>query len=481
MASIRPRRNKDGVITSYQIRVFKGYAPDGRELPKYTATFKPDPSKTEKQNQKALNKFAVDFERKCQLGIACDNRQSFAEYAEYVLRLKERSGIKHSTLVLYRSFMPLINQHIGHMKIGDIRPQHLNNFYEILCKKGIRRKQGRATAKKDIKALLKAKGYTIKAASEAAGIANNTLSTVCNGGTINEDKAQAVAELLGMPLNKLFTVKRDDSPFTNKTVLEYHRLISTILEQADKELLIPYNPARKATPPKVKQKAANYFQLDDVERIRDSLEQEPLKWRVLVHLLLISGARRGEICGLKWDVIDWKNNKIHICNNLLYTPDRGIYEESTKTEESDRFVTLPTETMALLKEYRKWYLQQARDYGDQWHDTGYLFFKEKTGSVGKPMHPDTVNSYLDSFSERYHLPHINPHAFRHTMASILYFNNVDSVSISKRLGHSKVSTTSDIYSHIIKEADSRSAECIADVILRKQTKVIDISENRKAE
>ncbi len=485
MASIRPRKNKDGVITSYQIRVFKGYAPDGKELPKYTATFKPDPKKTEKQNQKALNKFAVEFEEKCKRGLAGDTRQTFAEYAEYVLRLKERAGVKHSTLTIYRTFLPLINEHIGHLKITDIRPQQLNNFYEVLSKPGIRRKPGRAKAREDIKAILKEKGLTIKKAAELAGIANNTLSTVCNGGSINEDKAQAIASLLEMPLNKLFTVTKDNTPFSNKTILEYHRFISTVLDQADKELLIPYNPARKATPPKVKPHTANYFQIEEVEAIRDSLEKEPLKWRVLVHLLLISGARRGEICGLKWDVIDWKNNRIHICNNLLYAPDRGIYEESTKTEESDRFVTLPPETMALLKDYRKWYLLQMHNYGDQWNFTNYLFFQEKTGNVGKPMHPDTVNSYLDSFSERYKLPHINPHAFRHTMASILYFNNVDSVSISKRLGHSKVSTTSDIYSHIIKEADSRSAECIADVILRKNTKVINISEitekNKKAE
>jgi integrase len=57
-------------------------------------------------------------------------------------------------------------------------------------------------------------------------------------------------------------------------------------------------------------------------------------------------------------------------------------------------------------------------------------------------------------------------AFGHSHASILYFAGVDSVSISKRLGHSKVSTTSDIYSHIIKEADERSAECVAEAIYR---------------
>jgi integrase len=478
MANIRPRRNKDGVITSYQIRVFKGTAPDGTDLKPYTTSFKPDPNKTDRQNEKALNKFAVEFEEKCRLGLIADNRQTFAEYAEYVIGLKERAGVKHSTILNYRMFLPLINENIGHMKIADIRPQHLNNFYETLSKNGIRRKQGKATAKRDIKAMLKQRNLTVKKAAELAGIGNNTLSTVCNGGAIVESKAQAIADLLEMPVNKLFKVKHDNTPFSNKTILEYHRFISTVLEQADKELLIPYNPARKATPPKAKTHNANYFQIEDIERIRDCLEKEPIKWKTIVHLLLITGARRGEIAGLKWDIIDWDNNRIHICNNLLYAPDWGIYEESTKTVESDRFVALPVETMELLKEYRKWYLMQAKNYGDQWHNTNYLFFQERTGNIGKPMHPDTINGYLDSFSQRYNLPHINPHAFRHTMASVLYFNNIDSISISKRLGHSKVSTTTDIYSHIMKEADRNSAECIADVILRPHT--TDISE-RKAE
>lgn len=84
------------------------------------------------------------------------------------------------------------------------------------------------------------------------------------------------------------------------------------------------------------------------------------------------------------------------------------------------------------------------------------------------MRPDSITKWCADFSKRNGLPHINPHAFRHTMASILYFNGVDGISISSRLGHSKASTTSDIYSHIIKEADKQLAECIADVILRKK-------------
>lgn len=479
MANIRPRKNKDGVITSYQIRVFKGKDINGKQLEPYTASFKPDANRTEKQNAKALNEFAVEFEQKCKTGLVADDRQTFAQYAEYVINLKERSGVKHNTIVSYKSFLPRINAVIGHLKVNEIRPQHLNSLYEQLSRAGGRNRAERSTAKIDLKALIKKKKTHIKDVAIKAGIANTTVSAVCNGGTILKCKAELLANALDEPYKDLFNTFKDNTPLSNKTVLEHHRFISTVLAQADKELIILYNPAQKATPPKAKQKPANYFQIEDIERIRDSLELEPLKWKVLVHLLLISGARRGEIAGLKWEVVDFKNNCIHICNNLLYTPDVGIYEDSTKTEHSDRFVDLPIETMDLLREYRKWYLSEMRKYGDLWNNTNYLFFQEKVGNVGKPLHPDTINGYLDNFSKRYNLPHINPHAFRHTMASVLYFNHVDSISISHRLGHSKVSTTTDIYSHIMQEADRHSADCIADAILRPKT--IDISKDRKAE
>ena len=124
--------------------------------------------------------------------------------------------------------------------------------------------------------------------------------------------------------------------------------------------------------------------------------------------------------------------------------------------------------MEMLRAYRKWYIKTSTEFGSRWHNTGFLFFQDKSGNEGKPMHPDTVNQWLRSFAQRHGLGHINPHAFRHTMASVLCFSKVDPVSISRRLGHSRVSTTTDIYSHMLKEADEVSAEQLAEVMLRRK-------------
>lgn len=84
------------------------------------------------------------------------------------------------------------------------------------------------------------------------------------------------------------------------------------------------------------------------------------------------------------------------------------------------------------------------------------------------MSPDSITGWLNDFSTRHNLPHINPHAFRHTVASVLLANGTDIVTVSKQLGHASVITTGNIYSHIIEENEAKASECIADVLLRKK-------------
>ncbi len=160
MANIRPRKNKNGDIISYEIRVFKGRDENGKQLKPHVMTWKPLPNMTAKQVEKELNRQAVQFEEQCRQGYSLDNRQTFAEYAAYVIELKERSGMKHTTISRYRDMLPRINAGIGHIKLSDLRPQHLNNLYEQLAQSGIRANSKKAVCKVDLKAVLKALGIT---------------------------------------------------------------------------------------------------------------------------------------------------------------------------------------------------------------------------------------------------------------------------------------------------------------------------------
>jgi len=413
MANIQPRYSKNGKIISYSIRVHKGRDAQGRQLKPYSMTFEVPDGWSERKIQAELKTQTVLFEKQCKEGIVADNKQTFEEYARYVIDLKERTGIKHRTIVGYRALLPRIIPAIGHIKLCDLRPQHLNNFYEQLTKDGMNLRTG--------------------------------------------------------------------GKLSSKTILEYHSFIRAVLAQAEKEMLVLYNAASKATPPKAVHKEANFLDTDDIENILSWLKHEPLKWQTAMQLLIFTGCRRGEILGLKWDKVDFKNSAISIEINLLYTKQRGVFTDTTKTEASRRTIKIPRETMDLLKAYKKEYNTNRLLLGSYWHDSSFLFVQEN----GKPLHPDTLTYYCAKFRKKYNrvideknlelpkgkqikaLPRINPHAFRHSQASLLFFNGADAITISKRLGHAKVSTTTDIYSHIMQKADETASETLANLFLKK--------------
>ena len=463
MANIQERRDKSGKLISYSIRVHRGRGADGKQLKPWTATFEVSPTWTEKSARKKAEAFAATFEKECREGVTSDSRQKFSAYCDYVIDLKEQRGVKHSTIVRYKELTTRIYPAIGHIKLRELRADQLNSLYTELAKPGAVKGSARAISKIDLAALLKEKALTRATIAEQSGVSLRAVYDAIKGKTVSRDAAKGIAAVLGLAPDKAFTIQEESRTLSTKTVLEHHRLISTVLDQAEKEGLVPFNVASKATLPKAAHKEVNYFQPEQVAAIREALEVEPIKWKTLTHLLLITGARRGEILGLKWDKVDFDGNRIYICNNILYSSDVGIYEDTPKTERSKRFISLPAETMQLLRQYRAWQNEERLRLGEYYQYQGFVFSQGN----GKPMHPDSVTDWLNKFSKRHHLPHINPHAFRHTMASMLYFNGVDSVSISKRLGHAQVSTTANIYAHVVEEADKKNADILADIFLKK--------------
>ena len=152
-------------------------------------------------------------------------------------------------------------------------------------------------------------------------------------------------------------------------------------------MIVPYNAASKATPPKIVRKEVNYFQPDEIAAILGALESEPLKWRMITHLLIVTGCRRGEITGLKWEKIDWENRRIKIDTNLLYSKERGLYEDTTKAGNV-RYIPLADETLQLLHKFRAEQNRLRLINGDRWQDTGFVFTQDN----GLSMHPGSIGS-----------------------------------------------------------------------------------------
>lgn len=465
MATLEPRPNKDGILTAYRVRVAVGTDRLGQPIRK-SKTIKRPKGMTDRQFVKYAQQEAVAFEQEIDQGYQTNDRRTFSEYANYVIDLKERNElIKHSTVNLYRSLMQRIEPAIGHIRVTDLRPQHLNDFYRQLQQGGIRIDTGKAVAKVDLGRLLKRRNMTRTALAEAAQVSPTTVTAACRGEKIHSSKAQQITAVLGVNAGELFKFLSDTSPLAPKSILEYHRFIRAVLSQAEKEMIVTYNAAAKATPPKAKKHEADFFTVDELNAILDALETEPLKWRVLVHLFIVTGCRNGEVLGLRWSKVDWNKNQITIDTNLLYSPAREIYTDTTKTENT-RVLPLTAETMVLLKQLRSDQLEQRFKLGDSWEGDDFLF----TQANGRPMHPSSPRTWMENFAKRHNLSAIHPHAFRHSSSGLLLSQGVDIVTVSKRLGHTRTSTTTDIYSHLLQEANTHASEQIADVLLRNRKK-----------
>ncbi|MEA4895784.1 MAG: site-specific integrase [Oscillospiraceae bacterium] len=256
--------------------------------------------------------------------------------------------------------------------------------------------------------------------------------------------------------------KNTGDKLSSKTILEHLRLISAIYDVAIARGLVIMNPVKSIDKPKVIHKKANYFQPSELHEIHDALIDEPLKWKLMTLLLMYTGCRRAEIVGLSWKNVNFPANVININRTILYSSDKGIYESTTKTPESNRSLKLPSEAIELLNMQRELQLERKKALGDRWKNSDYVFTQED----GSPMHPDSITSWLSDFSKRHGLPHINPHAFRHTMASMLIYKGVDIANVSKYLGHSSIRTTLSTYTHIIDEYNaSKEKMIIGDIIM----------------
>lgn len=461
MASIKRLSGKNGV--SYKITVSCGTDHTGKQI-RHFKTWRPDPKMTDRQVEKALQKVALDFEREIELGYQVDRRQTFAQYADYVLQEMEREEKKHKTIYEYRQLTKRIYPAIGHMKLQEIRPQHLNAIYAQLAKE-VKQNADRSVAKKALVKVVEQRGLTRKKISELSGVSTSTISAACRGIEILRSKAEKIADGLELPYAELFETIANGTTLSNSTQLAYHRFIQAVLARAEKEMIIPYNPADKATPAKKPRSKPKYFQPEEVTRIIEALESEPLKWKAFVLLLIFTGCRKGEILGLKWSKVNFQERSIRIDLASLYTRDVGTYTNATKTE-NERTLILPVEIMTVLHDYRKSYLELQLANGDRWVGGDYVFVQDN----GKPMHPDSPAHWLSDFSKKHGLPHINAHALRHSAASLLIGNDVDIVTVSKQLGHKDVTTTENIYAHLLEKNRAKAPETIADVVLRNPKK-----------
>lgn len=257
--------------------------------------------------------------------------------------------------------------------------------------------------------------------------------------------------------------ERTFKPLSKKTILEHHRLISSMLHKAVYWQLIPFNPAERVQPPRASRVKRRFYDDEQCKILLsnlNSLSENEMKYKVAIILDVFTGVRLGELMGLEWNDIDFKNKEIIINKASQYLPEKGVYTKEPKTSSSYRNVSIPDSVIEMLQEYKKWYDSQKELCGEFWNDSDRLFVQDN----GKPMHPDTVSKWFGKFIRKIGLPVINFHGIRHTNATLLISQNVDVAVVAARLGHAQISTTFNFYVHPL-ASHNRSAGLVLQNLL----------------
>ena len=268
-------------------------------------------------------------------------------------------------------------------------------------------------------------------------------------------------------LSKEGANERTGKPLAPKTIRHNLSFISDVFSYAVRMGVVSDNPCSKVTLPKDHHDEKKIYTPEQVQRFLNLLNDEPLKYRTFFNLMIYSGFRRGEMLGLEWKDVDFEHNIISVRRTSNYTGKKGTYTDTTKTRKSQRTLKFPHEIMDMLKEYKDEQDMQALKCGDKWVETDRLYTKWN----GLPMQNGTPYFWLGEFCEKHDLPFYGLHSFRHLFASLLVNQGVDIVTVSGALGHSTVSTTSNIYCHMLEEAQAKVSEAVSSAL--------DFSGNKK--
>ena len=237
------------------------------------------------------------------------------------------------------------------------------------------------------------------------------------------------------------------------TVVKVYTVLRSLFKMAYLGDVIDRNPMDKVERPKprkdeIKASEPEAFTVDELRYIMRCLEKEPLKWRALVRLLIDTGIRRGECCGLRWPFVDFEKNTITIAGNLCYTAERGIYLDTPKNSRW-RTIGVDPAVMALLREIK------------DTSESEYVFTQD--GSP-EPMHPQSPTRYMQKFSARYGIEGLHPHKLRHSFASVAIVCGADIASVSEKLGHSDKAVTLRMYTHADQESIDRASNIFREAL-----------------
>ena len=219
--------------------------------------------------------------------------------------------------------------------------------------------------------------------------------------------------------------------------------------------LMPENVAKTVKKKKQQKKEMLFYDVNEVKRLFEILEDAMPKHRMAIKMAVLSGMRLGEILGLTMENVNFADNTITVKHTLVHDTKKDIYYLGDPKNKKTRIIPMPDDYMKELRKYINEVKKTRMAYGSEWkgiEGMDLIFCRPD----GYPHLPQTFLKYFIEFTEKYGLKRIRFHDLRHTHASLLLSNGVNIKVIQERLGHSTITLTMDTYSHLTKENEQEA-------------------------
>ena len=259
---------------------------------------------------------------------------------------------------------------------------------------------------------------------------------------------KSLSRITESDVQKLYNGKKEKEGLSSSSVRTIHLILHQAMQTAQRRGMITCDPTSAAVLPKRETTCKTVLQKQQIRVLLDSFKEDPV-WCDFFKTELMTGMRRGEICGLKWCDFDNCSGALHVCRTIRYEKGELIVGE-TKTSEGNRVIMLPDS----IKET----LVKRRNYvNDEW-----IFPNPFVRGV--PVNPQSAYNRLQRALRETGLPHIRFHDLRHTFATMAAANGVDPRTLAGVLGHTNASFTLDVYTHVTTEMQKNAAKITEDYV-----------------
>jgi integrase len=239
------------------------------------------------------------------------------------------------------------------------------------------------------------------------------------------------------------------------SVLHLHRILHRAFGQACKWGLMARNVTELVEPPRPERKQMLTLSPEEARSFLDAARGDRLE--ALYVLAITAGLRQGELLALQWRDVDTDARTVRVTGSLQNLPGRGLTIVEPKTERSRRQVVVSELAAEALRRHRAAQAEERLRLGAAWEDHDLVF----PNALGKPMNPSNLltRSYRKLLA-RAGLPRLRFHDLRHTAATLLLGEGTNPKVVSEMLGHSTVTITLDLYSHVTPTMQQQAADAL---------------------